>query len=93
MILDEFGSKVFVGSEMLFGLRLLSLLLLVLKERVGRNGWRLGDRLRGVGSGGTFRAGGPTGIVGSEERGDGSEERERKLRERVSYGRGKERSG
>ena len=33
------------------------------KERAGRSGWRLGDRLgvavqRGVGSGGTFRAGG-----------------------------------
>ena len=76
LILDEFGSKVFVGSEMLFGLRLLSLLLLVLKERVGRSGWRLGDRLRvavqrGVGSGGTFRAGGPTRTGGSKERGDG----------------------
>ena len=59
------------------------------KERVGRSGWRLGDRLgvtvqRGVGSGGTFKAGGPTRTDSSKEQGGrlrGERERETKLRE------------
>ena len=63
------------------------------KERVGRSGWRLGDRLgvtvqRGVGSGGTFKAGGPTRTDSSKEQGGWLRgERERDKVERVSYGR------
>ena len=60
------------------------------KERVGRRGWRLGDRLgvavqRGIGSGGTFKARGTdwdrqrglTGIGGSKEQGGTIKRRER----------------